>query len=87
MRHDHLKKEGRGAVPGRDLLQDLNPRQQRFVMSNARTILALAGPGSGKARCLTYRAAKLIREHSSQSDHVDHLTNRAAHEIRAGLQS
>ena len=70
-------------MPGRDLLQDLNPEQQRFVMSNARTILALAGPGSGKTRCLTYRAARLIQDGILPSQiMLTTFTNRAAHEIK-----
>lgn len=45
-----------------NLSEGLNPEQREFVFSNSKVILALAGPGSGKTRCLTFRVARLVRD-------------------------
>jgi DNA helicase-2/ATP-dependent DNA helicase PcrA len=42
-----------------NLLDGLNEAQQRAVTSTARTILCLAGAGSGKTTVLTRRVANL----------------------------
>lgn len=47
---------------GFDFSEGLNPEQREFVFSNSKVILALAGPGSGKTRCLTFRVARLVTD-------------------------
>ncbi len=42
------------------LSQELNQRQFEFVTATDQAVLGLAGPGSGKTRALTYRAANLL---------------------------
>ncbi|HEX9115104.1 MAG TPA: UvrD-helicase domain-containing protein, partial [Anaerolineae bacterium] len=47
------------ASEAHNLLSDLNLRQAEAVAAPPGPLLVLAGPGSGKTRILTYRAAWL----------------------------
>lgn len=44
-----------------DFEEELNPEQQRVVLSGEGPVLVIAGAGSGKTRTLTYRVARLIQ--------------------------
>lgn len=71
-----------------DYFKALNPRQLEVVQDTESPILVLAGAGSGKTRCIIYRAAYLIRE-----KHVPPwkilivtFTNKAARELQTRLE-
>ncbi len=71
-----------------DLLADLNPQQQAAVSAPDGQILVLAGPGSGKTRVLTQRAAFLILEREIDPYRILAVTftNKAAREMQERLQ-
>lgn len=66
-----------------DILKSLNPQQIKAVTAASGPILVLAGPGSGKTRVLTHRAAYLIKEQNIQPYHLMAVTftNKAASEM------
>ncbi len=66
-----------------DILNSLNEQQIKAVTSPPGPILILAGPGSGKTRVLTQRAAYLIGELGIQPSHMMAVTftNKAAKEM------
>jgi DNA helicase-2/ATP-dependent DNA helicase PcrA len=71
-----------------DLFADLNPQQQAAVSAPDGQILVLAGPGSGKTRVLTQRAAFLILEREIDPYRILAVTftNKAAREMQERLQ-
>ncbi len=71
-----------------DILSHLNPPQQEAVRLNHGPLLILAGPGSGKTRVLTYKAAWLIKEKKVSPENILLLTftNKAAEEMKTRIQ-
>ena len=66
-----------------DILNSLNPQQVKAVTAAPGPLLILAGPGSGKTRVLTHRAAYLIAELNVQPFQMMAVTftNKAAREM------
>jgi DNA helicase II / ATP-dependent DNA helicase PcrA len=76
------------AVPGPDrLLADLTPEQAQAVTHGSGPLLLLAGPGAGKTKTLTHRAAYLIAAGRAQPWEILAVTFsvRAAGELRLRL--
>lgn len=71
-----------------NFLSDLNPAQQKAVTFGQGPLLILAGAGSGKTRCLTYRVAWLISEQLINPSRALLLTftNKAAGEMKSRVQ-
>ena len=71
-----------------DILAHLNPQQQEAVTFGQGPLLVLAGPGSGKTRVLTYRAAFLIKEKKINPKNILLLTftNKAADEMKKRIK-
>ncbi|MCB5278028.1 MAG: UvrD-helicase domain-containing protein [Candidatus Cloacimonetes bacterium] len=72
-----------------DYSHSLNDRQLEVVKDIDHPILVLAGAGSGKTRCIIYRAAYLIREQAVQPWKllIVTFTNKAARELQDRLEA
>lgn len=72
-----------------DILQILNAQQKKAVTAAPGPVLVLAGPGSGKTRVLTHRAAYLMGELQVQPFHMMAVTftNKAAGEMKKRIDA
>jgi len=70
-----------------NLISELNLPQQKVVTTTDGPLLVLAGAGSGKTRCVTYRTAYLISEKNVKPWNVlvVTFTNKAARELKDRL--
>ncbi|MFH1706219.1 MAG: UvrD-helicase domain-containing protein [Patescibacteria group bacterium] len=71
-------------MPQSQLLTNLNPSQKEAVLQTEGPILILAGPGSGKTRCLAHKIAFLVQEKKVDPGRILGVTftNKAANEMR-----
>lgn len=67
-----------------DLLDGLNPEQQRAVLTIDGPLLIMAGAGSGKTKTLTHRVAYIIYQKLAKPEQILSVTftNKAAKEMR-----
>lgn len=65
----------------------LNPQQYQAVRYQGGPLLIMAGPGSGKTRCITQRIAWIVNEEGVEPSQILAITftNKAANEMRSRL--
>lgn len=68
--------------------RELNPEQAAAAKKIDGPMLILAGAGSGKTRCITYKIAHLVSQYSVEPDRILAVTftNKAAREMKSRIQ-
>lgn len=82
-----MEDEARWRNQFQDTTNSLNESQRRSVLSDAKTLQVLAGPGSGKTRVLTCRTAHFVLNEKIKPQQiiVVTFTNKAANEMKKRL--